>query len=117
MEFSGELAKLDKAVALERLGGDEDLLKEVAGLFLQEYPELVSQIREAIDQNDAHKLERSAHSLKGSVSNFGSDAAWEAALELEKMGRSGKIELAEPAYSHLMAVMDGIRPELMDLAK
>ena len=34
MEFGQQLAKLDKAIALERLGGDEELLKEVAALFL-----------------------------------------------------------------------------------
>ena len=73
MEFSVELAKLDKAVALDRLGGDEELLQEVAELFLEEYPPLMTQIRSAIDNGNSQELERSAHSLKGSVANFGSD--------------------------------------------
>ena len=70
MKFSSELAKLDCAVALERLGGDEELLREVARLFLDEYPMLINEIRSAAAVMDASALERAAHSMKGSVSNF-----------------------------------------------
>ena len=116
MEFSVELAKLDKAVALERLGGDEELLQEVAVLFLEEYPPLMTQIRTAIAQGNAHNLEHSAHSLKGSVANFGSDLAWQAALNLEAMGRAGDLNGSLEAYKHLEQVMDAIHPQLIALA-
>ena len=116
MEFSDQLSKLDKAVALERLGGDEELLKEVAALFLDEYPTIVTEIGAAIQAQNAQQVERAAHSLKGSVSNFGSDAALEAAYELEKMGRANDLTNAEPAYAHLVRVMEAIHPELSALA-
>ena len=116
MEFGQQLAKLDKAIALERLGGDEELLKEVAALFLDEYPPLMGDIKSAIHDQNADQLERAAHSLKGSVSNFGSDAAWQAAYELEKMGRAGDLSTSQSAYAHLKKVMDAIHPELSALA-
>ncbi len=116
MEFSDQLTKLDKAVALERLGGDEELLKEVAALFLDEYPTLMAEIKVALGAKNANRLERAAHSLKGSVSNFGSDAAWQAAYEMEKMGRANDLANSEAAYSHLASVMEAIHPELSALA-
>ena len=116
MEFSKQLAKLDKAVALERLGGDEELLKEVAAIFLDEYPTLLTEIGAAIQAQNADKMERAAHSLKGSVSNFGSDAAWQAAYEMEKMGRANDLTNAELAYARLVQVMEAIHPELSALA-
>lgn len=116
MEFSAQLAKLDTAIALERLGGDEELLQEVAALFLEEYPSLMDEIRTALDSKNADKVERSAHSLKGSVANFGSDAAWQAALALETMGRTNDLSTAEGAYTHLVEVMNAIHPELVALA-
>ena len=116
MEFLAELAKLDKAVALDRLGGDEELLQEVAELFLEEYPPLMTQIRSAIGNGNSQELERSAHSLKGSVANFGSDVAWQAALNLEAMGRSGDLNGSQEAFQHLEKIMDAIHPQLVALA-
>ena len=116
MEFSQQLAKLDRAVALERLGGDEQLLQEVARLFLDEYPSLMSDIEAAKDSRNAKLLERAAHSLKGSVANFGADQAVEASLRLEKMGRGGNLQGVDEAYEILNSVMKGIHHELEDLA-
>ncbi len=116
MEFSGQLAKLDKAIALERLGGDEELLQEVAVLFLEEYPTLMGEIRAALDANNPNQVERAAHSLKGSVSNFGSEAACQAALTLEMLGRANDLSSAEASYTNLVQVMESIHPELVALA-
>jgi two-component system sensor histidine kinase/response regulator len=116
MQFSSQLAKLDYAVALERLGGDEQLLQEVARLFLDEYPTMLDGIRQAVFQRDANALERAAHSLKGSVANFGSDSAYQAAFQLEQMGRRKDLAGSDSAFSDLMQVMQQIRPALEEIA-
>ena len=116
MCFSQQLAKLDRAVALERLGGDEELLQEVAKIFLDEYPTLMVEIQAAKETRNAKLLERAAHSLKGSVANFGAEQAVEAALRLEKMGRGGNLTGVEQACADLAVVMHGIHPELAQMA-
>lgn len=116
MDFSTNLAQLDRALALERLGGDEELLQEVAQLFLDEYPVLMSDIRRAIETSNSNQLERAAHSLKGSVANFGSEAAWKAAFALEKLGREQQLAGVDTAYAHLVMVMNTIQPALAELA-
>ncbi|MGE0679975.1 MAG: response regulator [Candidatus Binatia bacterium] len=94
-------AVFDQWAVLERVEGDVELLREVVGLFFEEAPELLSAIREAIARRDSMKLEYAAHSLKGTVSNFGARAAREAALRLEVVGRSGDLTYAEPACAEL----------------
>ena len=116
VQFTSQLARLNFAVALERLGGDEELLREVARLFLDEYPALMVGIREAVAARDADALQRAAHSLKGSVSNFGADAAYNAALVLEMMGRTRDLAQAERGLAELDEALQYIHPALLELA-
>lgn len=103
---------LNRELALERVGGDEELLREIAGLFLEDYPSLNQKIQQALASQDAHQLERAAHSLKGSVANFGSDQAYQAAFKLEQIGRSKSLELAADAYADLSEIMRRVCTEL-----
>lgn len=116
MQFTSQLARLNSAVALERLGGDEELLREVAQLFLEEYPALVTQIRAAVAAEDPEALQRAAHSLKGSVSNFGADNAYHAAFTLELMGRNREMAQARSGMAALEEALEYIHPALMELA-
>lgn len=86
---------------MDRVGGDVEFLQEIAGLFMEDYPRLLDEIRSALARGDAHSLEHAAHTLKGSVANFGAEAAREAAFRLESMGRAGDLKPATQAYTEL----------------
>ncbi len=116
VQFTSQIARLNGAVALERLGGDEELLREVARLFLDEYPALMVEIREAVTALDADGLQRAAHTLKGSVSNFGADAAYNAAFVLEMMGRTRDLAQVERGLAELDEALQYIHPALLELA-
>ncbi|MFM1769521.1 MAG: Signal transduction histidine-protein kinase BarA [Verrucomicrobiota bacterium] len=92
----------DPTIALQRVEGDLALLREVAGLFREDAPRLLAELRAAVATADADALERSAHSLKGAVGNFGAQAAWEGARTLEDLARAGRLEAA-PA---ILAALD-----------
>lgn len=115
MEVQQHLAGLDHAVALERVGGDLGLLREIAVLFLIECPRIMADIRAALETGNAAALERAAHSLKGSVGNFGARQAFDAALRLEAIGRSRDLSLAAAAFEDLAAAMDSLHPSLVAL--
>ena len=102
----------DKTVALSRVGGDVDLLKEIAILFLDDYPKSLSELRAAIETGDAKRVERTAHGLKGSVSNFGARPAVDAALQLETMGRAQKLAEVEQVFHSLEMALAALRIEL-----
>lgn len=108
-------AVFDKEVALSRVGGDAELLKEIAVLFLDDYPKSLIELRAAVKARDAKRVERSAHGLKGSVSNFGAGAAVEAALQLEIMGRAQQLVEVEHVLRSLELALAALRPELESL--
>jgi two-component system sensor histidine kinase/response regulator len=107
-----QLHHLDESLALSRVGGDSELLREVVELFLSDYPHTLDKIREAVAAHDRTGLEHHAHSLKGSVSTFGAQEAFEAAMALEQKGRSGDLTNAEAGLSQLECALTALRPEL-----
>jgi two-component system, sensor histidine kinase and response regulator len=113
--MSGQIQEqlLDRASALARVGGDLDLLKEIAALFLDEYPRELDEIRTALASGDAHTLERSAHGLKGAVANFGAQAAVDAAFQLEQFGRAGKLEQVPAVLTELERALACLHAELL----
>ncbi len=105
----------DVAEALERVGGDRELLAELVKLFEGESPRLLQEMREAIAREDAVALERAAHALKGSVGNFAAAAAVAAAQELERVARSGLLTQARALYSALETEIQQFRQALENL--
>lgn len=113
--MSNHLATLDLALALSRVGGDVALLREIAQIFLEQYPQILSDIRRAIASGDGPALERAAHFLKGGVANFGAKRAADAAFLLENIGRDGRWENSARALADLEAALEKLRPELTAL--
>ena len=94
--------ELDFDSAITRVGGDMDLFREIAEVFLDDCPNQLARIESAIEKGDAEALRSSAHSLKGAVSNFGADAARESALQLEEIGKEGRLEGAAVVHDELV---------------
>ncbi|MBI1917879.1 MAG: response regulator [Planctomycetes bacterium] len=94
-------AILDRTVALSRVGGNEQLLRELMEMFQEECPRLMTAIREALAKGDAPGLRLVAHTLKGSVGTFGATVAFKAASRLELIGREGDLSRAQEAYAAL----------------
>ncbi len=101
VDTRNSLQVLDREALLERLGGDWEFLQEIACLFLQDCPKLLAEIRAAVSNADAQSLEHAAHTLKGSVANFGAEKARQAAFRLEALARSGDLTPAAEACSTL----------------
>ena len=106
---------MDRATALARVGGDLELLKEIAALFLDEYPRALDDMRKALATGDAKLLEHAAHGLKGSVANFSAPAAEEAAFQLEKLGRAQKLDQAPEIVTALEQALALLQAELASL--
>ena len=105
---------LDWERALENTDGSEELLLELAGVFLEECPKMMRQIKAAIDERDAPGLQLAAHSLKGSVRIFAASAATDAALALENIGTSGDLSGAEDRRVALSQEIDRLKAILAE---
>ena len=96
--------------------GDRELLSEMAALFLQECPKLHSNIQTAVLHHDATALEHAAHRLKGSVGNFAALGVFEAARQLERMGRQGDLTHASAALATLETELSRLQSILTTLS-
>ncbi len=107
---------LNLSSALDRTGGDEELLRELAVIFMDDYPRQLRLIEEAIAAGDWKTAEREAHGLKGAVANFGADDAVEAARTLEFAARDGRYSEAGALLTRLKEQLVRVRTELERLA-
>jgi len=82
----------DKALMLENIGGDEDLAKQLAQVFLESYGPRLDDLRTALREGNADKVFRNAHAIKGSVGVFAAEPALHAAQALERSGRDNDPE-------------------------
>ncbi|HKV42000.1 MAG TPA: ATP-binding protein, partial [Blastocatellia bacterium] len=107
---------LDKLEAMQRVEGDLDLLREIRKLFLEEYPPLLARIEEAIARDDGPALAAAAHTLKGAIVNFGARPAFRAALRLEKIGHSGKLNGAGEALDEFTLEIEHLKLALAEFS-
>ncbi len=102
----------DRDAALARVEGDEELLDEIVGLFLDDCPNMIKQIKVSVKSGDSQSLQRSAHTLKGAVGNLGAKNAQQLSLKLEMMGKDGDISKADVVYAELEKEMDRLEEAL-----
>lgn len=100
-----------KALAL--VDGDENLLRELSGLFAQQCPGQLLAVREAIAENDPEALARGAHRLKGSAGAFGNGPAFYRAAEMESMARNGNLASARESLEALEREMRNLADALL----
>lgn len=99
----------------ERLAGDNDLLDQVIELFEGSYPQLLSDMDDAIASRNAENLRRSAHTLKGMVSNLGGEMLAQAAFEIEEMGREEVFDDIELKTDRVKELLDQFRTALREV--
>ena len=77
----------DEKTFLVNFSGMEELACEAVDSFLKTANELFAAVENAIQLNDPKKIEITAHTLKGSVSNFYAKECYDKALKIEEFGR------------------------------
>jgi two-component system, sensor histidine kinase and response regulator len=109
-------AVMDRTLALARVDGDEALLADLAKLFCDESPRMMAAMHEAVVDRDSDRIQRSAHSLKGAVATLAAQRTFEAALRIERLGRSGDMSQVDKAYALLEIHVRRLRAVLQTIA-
>jgi two-component system sensor histidine kinase/response regulator len=94
--------------ALEQLDGDEKLLHDIANIFFEEAPKLLTRLRESIADRNSEMVERTAHSLKGQLGYLGVVGAAQKSRELEEVGHRGEFQKANLVLAELEAEVTAI---------
>src|SRR5207249_3947494 len=104
-EAAAPTALLNRTEALEKVGGNFELLQELARQFLNSCPGHITGLQSALSRHDPTALGRSAHALKGAVGIFGAREASEAAQRVESLARAGEASAAEQACATLQEAL------------
>ena len=91
---------------LDNFGGDTELLKDLARLFIADWPRHRAELLAALGKADAGALRAHAHSIKGSVSNFCAQHAMMRARELEFACKAGDLSQAGAQVAGVLAAVE-----------
>jgi PAS domain S-box-containing protein len=81
--------------------GDKELIAEIAEAYVEEAPQLLVQLRRAMEAGDAELLARAAHTLKGASRYFGVQSIDVDAQMIESNAKGNDRNLIEPAIARL----------------
>ena len=107
----------DAGAVLDSLEGDSELMREIAGIFLAQFPKQMEKIRAAVSNRDPKLLERAAHALKGTAANLLAQGVVEAAAKLEEIGRAGTVAGSSQALDLLEGELGKLKIALGELEK
>ncbi len=113
----GDAAVLDPA-ALEQLHasmGDAAIVAEIVEAFLEDAPQLLADLRQALERGDAPALRRAAHSLKGNGREFGATEFATLCAQLEEHGKRGALEEVEELLGRTEQEFERVRAALRAL--
>lgn len=108
---------INRQWVLDQIGGDEELLRAIAEIFLIDSPDLRQRLLDSLSSEDAVALRSVAHCAKSAVGNFGAPAAVSAASELEHAAQSGDTaalpDLTQNLCTALLHVEEALRQQVL----
>jgi len=75
----------DISAMLKQVGGNIDLMGELAEMFFDDYRKEMPVLEQALEKNDFDSISVIIHGFKGELGNLGMDSAYQLAIELDKM--------------------------------
>ncbi|MFO7837981.1 MAG: Hpt domain-containing protein [Desulfosalsimonadaceae bacterium] len=97
---------------LERVDGDEELLREVLLIYMEDTPSVLESLKQGIDANSPEAVAKAAHTLKGSSANIAAERLRRRARELEQKAQEGDLEGAAAFYDMLESEFHALKEEL-----
>lgn len=79
---------------LKQMSG-ADFINELIDAFLEDAPQMIQNMRVALDKKDVESFRRNAHSLKSNAHTFGATELGTLARELEFMARENNLEVED----------------------
>jgi CheY-like chemotaxis protein/HPt (histidine-containing phosphotransfer) domain-containing protein len=98
----------NRAVLLQNLGGDTELLDRVTVLFKENTPAYLARMHQAIAERDEVALKKAAHTLLSSLEVFGAHRARDIARTLQNPGELKNLDEAGSHFTELKKETDRI---------
>ena len=99
---------------LDRLDGDEELLREIIEVFLKDIPLQMEKLKAALPNGEAAVVQRQAHTMKGAAANINAELMRQGAWEVEMAAKEENwqkaralVEALEKQFEELQTLLQG----------
>lgn len=107
---------IDQAIfeELKQMSG-EDFINELIDAFLEDAPNMLTNMKTALEAGDVESFRRNAHSLKSNANTFGATELGSLAKELEFMAKDNNLDIGNrledlnEAYGKVAEELRGLR--------
>ena len=100
----GTSSPIDMEDALARIGGDEDFLRELLELYVEDFSSRYVLLDKAVRGGDLKAVAELGHTIKGSSANLSLPSLRKQAFNLEKAGKNGDLGKARTSLAALGTV-------------
>lgn len=91
-----------------------DFIGELIDTFLEDAPNQIAQMSDALTEQDAESFRRAAHTIKSNAATFGAAELSALARELEMMGRDKNLEVGN-RFEVMKEAFEKARRQLSEL--
>ena len=99
---------------MERLEGDEELLREQMQFFLDESPDLMDQILESLDEEKQEQVRMAAHRLKGLAGTVDGGELCVIANRVEQSSASGSLDEVTEVIDELASALTRLTDQVSE---
>jgi len=94
---------------IKKIYDDEDVLKETVKIFLEDAPQTIELLAEAIEAKDSKNVKMYAHKLKGLARHVAARKLTDMLYNLETKGRKGELEGSEALFTDIQTEFDKLK--------
>lgn len=106
---------LDFSKATEMFDGDMNLFREIAGLFVEDFPQKADQIRDGVKKGNGLVVAQGAQNLKDSAGSLGADQIFNLSARLETLGVENRLDEVEATLGELTSSVEALRSLLSEV--
>jgi HPt (histidine-containing phosphotransfer) domain-containing protein len=119
--FKTRMNSIPKTIDFSHLNsvscGDDSFKKELIGIFLEQIPVFINNMRKYLDNNKMEKLAREAHTAKSSVLIFGMVNSGRLLKDIQLFAENNKPDEIVPALDEVEMELIQAKTELEDFLK
>ncbi|MHB8634448.1 MAG: response regulator [Thermoplasmatota archaeon] len=109
----GPVLDAEAFAELERgLGGDPNVVRELAATYIDESAHLLDELRAGLASSHKETVQRAAHTLKSTSATFGATRLAELSREMEGLARQGLLAPIAKRVDDLAALVEDVQNEL-----
>ncbi|MCU7800682.1 MAG: response regulator, partial [gamma proteobacterium symbiont of Lucinoma myriamae] len=94
----------EQSSALKRMGGETIELIALIELFLEDMPERIQDLQQALEKKEIALIQRAVHTIKGVAANISGLRLQALTIQMDKSAKAGDIEPVQQQFAELITI-------------